>query len=164
MENDDFNEIDDSRVLDENIRAELRKSKQIAREAAEAQAKLNELQKELAFTKAGIPDDGVGALLRKAYDGEITPEAIRAAANQYGITPGTNSISQVGEIPNSELESMRRVNGAAVNAGGTPPVDAGNAFLAELANAQTEKEAFAIVQKYGDSNPELGFFARGAFN
>jgi len=161
MENFEINETDDDNVLDPNIREQLRNSKKIAKEAAEAQAKLNELQKELAFTKAGIPEDGVGALLRKAYDGEVTPEAIRAAASQYGIT---GSVSQVSEVPNSELESMRRVNGAAVNAGGTPPVDAGNSFLAELANAQTEKEAFAIVQKYGESNPELGFFARGAFN
>jgi len=162
---EEYENNNDANVLDENIRAELRKSRQVAKEAAEANAKLAELQKELAFTKAGIPEDGVGSLLRKAYDGEITPEAIRAAASQYGITSQvSNSVSPSQEIPQSELESMRRVNGAAVNAGGTPPVDAGSAFAAELAAATTETEAFAIVQKYGESNPELGFFARGAYN
>jgi hypothetical protein len=162
MEN--YEDNDDANILDENIRAELRKSRQVAKEAAEANAKLAELQKELAFTKAGIPEDGVGALLRKAYDGEVTPEAIRAAASQYGISSGTSASTSTGEIPQSELDGMRRVNGAAVNAGGTPPVDAGNSFLSELANANTEAEAFEVVKKYGESNPELGFYARGAYN
>lgn len=38
-----------------------------------------------AFAKAGIPDSPVGNLFRKAYDGEPTEQAIRAAAQEYGV-------------------------------------------------------------------------------
>ncbi len=38
-----------------------------------------------AFAKAGIPDSPAGKLFRKAYDGEPTLEAVRAAALEYGV-------------------------------------------------------------------------------
>lgn len=38
-----------------------------------------------AFAKAGIPDSPAGKLFRKAYDGEPTEQAVRAAALEYGV-------------------------------------------------------------------------------
>ena len=43
------------------------------------------LRRELALTTAGVPNAGTGALFRKAYDGELTSEAINAAMEEYGI-------------------------------------------------------------------------------
>lgn len=58
-----------------------------ADEAAEARKELERLQRELTFTKAGVDiETGVGALLYKAYDGEMTVEAIKAQASELGIT------------------------------------------------------------------------------
>ena len=53
--------------------------------AAELAAELESVKRELALTNAGVPSSGVGALFRKAYDGELTSEAIVAAMGEYGI-------------------------------------------------------------------------------
>lgn len=53
--------------------------------AAEAEARAAELERQLALAEAGVPREGVGALFRKAYDGDLTPEAIKEAMGEYGI-------------------------------------------------------------------------------
>ena len=115
----------------------------------------------MAFTKAGIPEQGTGNLLRKAYDGELTPEAIRRAAEEYGILGSQNNANQ---IVDQEMESMRRIAGAATSSGGGIPQDAGQQFLAAIAQAGNENEAMTVVSQFYKTNPELGFSPRGAFN
>lgn len=69
---------------DTNI-ANLRKA---ADEGAKAKAELEQARRELLFAKAGVDTDkGVGALLFKAYDGEMTVEAIQAQVSELGIAP-----------------------------------------------------------------------------
>lgn len=53
--------------------------------AAELAAELESVRRELALTNAGVPSVGTGALFRKAYDGELTSEAIQASMVEYGI-------------------------------------------------------------------------------
>lgn len=63
-----------------------------ALEREKAKAAAGELaQRKLAFIEAGIPvaDGSPGALLFKAYDGELDAEAIQAEAAKFGIVPGT---------------------------------------------------------------------------
>lgn len=63
--------------------ANLRKA---ADEGTRAKAELEQAKRELAFAKAGVDtESGVGALLFKAYDGELTVEAIKAQASELGI-------------------------------------------------------------------------------
>lgn len=51
--------------------------------------KSGQLEKELAFAKAGIDyESGQGALLFKVYDGDLTKDAILGQANEYGIKLG----------------------------------------------------------------------------
>ncbi|MCP3879010.1 MAG: hypothetical protein GY701_11570 [Sulfitobacter sp.] len=46
-------------------------------------------KKELMFLKANVPDDSVGGLYRKSYDGEMTVEAIQTGWDALGIAqPG----------------------------------------------------------------------------
>jgi hypothetical protein len=58
-------------------------------EAKRAKAELEQVRAEKArdeaFAKAGIPDSPTGKLFRKAYDGAPDAEAIRAAAQEYGV-------------------------------------------------------------------------------
>lgn len=162
---EDFeNEYDDAPVLDPNIRKQLREAEKVAKEAAEAKKQLLELQKEMAFTKAGIPETGAGALLRKAYEGDLTPEAIRRQAEEYQIFGQSAHQETQSSNSDAELESMRRVAGAATGAGGTPPVNVESAFSAAMANAQSESEAMAVVTQFYRENPDIGFFPKGAFN
>lgn len=160
---DDDNEYGEAPVLDPNIRRQLREAEKIAKEAAEAKAQLVALQREVAFTKAGIPETGAGALLRKAYEGEITPEAIRQAAAEYQIiapqtqTPGVSESN----ASDAELESMRRIAGAATGAGGTPPVALEMAFTNDIDAANSETEVMSVINQYYRSNPEIGFFPKG---
>jgi hypothetical protein len=65
--------------------AELRAA---AERGRAAQAEADAARRELAFLKAGITTDtGPGKLLLKSYDGDLTPEAVLAAAAEYGIAP-----------------------------------------------------------------------------
>jgi len=153
-------EQDDSQVLNPNIRKQLREGEKAIKEAAETQKQLFQLQKEMAFTKAGIPETGAGALLRRAYDGELTAEAIRKQAEEYQIFAQPAQIS----TSDAELDSMRRVAGAATGAGGTPPVNVEVAFATALANATTEAETMAVITQFHRENPDIGFFPKGAFN
>lgn len=66
--------------------ADLRKRGDKAEaKAAELAAELESVKRELALTNAGVPSQGTGALFRKAYDGELTAEAIQASMAEYGI-------------------------------------------------------------------------------
>lgn len=46
------------------------------------------LKRDLAFLRAGVPETGTGALVRKAYDGEPDVEKVRAFATEHGIDLG----------------------------------------------------------------------------
>ena len=163
MENFELEETEDTNVLDPNIRKQLREAQKVAQEVQSSRDQLATLQKELAFAKAGIPEDGVGALLRVAYQGENTPEAVKAEAAKYGVLSNSDTQSQNNSVSDSELDSFRRVAGAATSAGGNPPVDAGQAFLAEMGDANSEKDAMAVITKFARSNPELGISPPGSF-
>lgn len=58
-----------------------------AKKGDEAVNALEAIRRELALTRAGVPDSALGAMFSKAYDGPIDdPEAIRAAWAE--ISPG----------------------------------------------------------------------------
>ena len=93
----DFNEDYDSEIDDQMdvepkqnpVRARM---KQLEKEASELRKQVAEFavtQRELAFAKAGIdPASPQAKYFVKGYDGDLTPEAIRAAAEEAQlITP-----------------------------------------------------------------------------
>jgi len=146
-DSDEFYDDQDSDSLDPNIRAELRKSKERAREAEDAKHEVIQLKRELAFTKAGIPDTGVGALLRKAYDGDTDPEAIRKVAEEYGIF-GSNASDQERIDPvREELERHRHIAGATGtgNSGPSPMQE----LAAAIQGAGSADEIMAIINSTG---------------
>lgn len=106
-DNFDDDEPNDGQPDNHNLRQLREKAKKhddVARERDEA-------RRELAFFKAGIPDTKVAELFRKAYDGDVDPEAIRTAAAEYGLVDP--------DVPNDELAAMDRLEKATT--GGTPP-------------------------------------------
>jgi hypothetical protein len=82
-------EVEDQATRKDPVRARMRELEQQVK-AFEAKAKEAEAaQRELAFVKAGVnPDSAAAKYFVKGYDGDLTPEAIRAAAEEAQlITP-----------------------------------------------------------------------------
>jgi hypothetical protein len=106
--------------------------------ALEAQAKEVEATKrELAFVKAGVdPDSAAAKYFVKGYDGELTPEAIRAAAEE------ANLVSSEKKEAAGEQQAWNRVAQAS-RAGETsePPVD----YVQRFNNTKSADEVMALI-------------------
>lgn len=139
--------------LDPNIRAELRRSRQLARDNATLQAEAEQARREAAFAKAGIPDTPLGAMFAKAYDGATDdPSAIKASFEALGVplTATSAGVSTEQTPPPSgatdaEIAAQRVISqvGAGADLGGD--VD-----FAEAINSATSADE---VQRLLDSAP-----------
>jgi hypothetical protein len=135
-------------IRDENIRSQMKALKAQAKRADELEAKLAQRDLEVAFAKAGIPETGVGALLRDAYKGDANPEAIKAKAAEYGI-PGFTSEPVVSEPDplDDELASLRRAQGVTAS-GGESIVNPEQAFLTAMQSATSAEEVAQVVERF----------------
>lgn len=123
--------------------------KQIEEQAAkarEAEARAAAAERELAFAKAGLPlsDPKMGYFV-KGYDGDLTPEAIKAAAEAAGFLA-----PPAPEVPAEELaQHQQAATLAATGTISTP--DESAQYQAELAAAasQGRDAIFAVMDKYG---------------
>lgn len=80
MADDITTEADEQTEGTEDAPGDLRKM------LKEANAERARLKRELAFRDAGVPtESGPGKLLFQAYDGEMSGDAVKAAALEYGI-------------------------------------------------------------------------------
>ena len=100
---DDEIEEETPQALDPNIRKQLREAEKARKELDSLRAELNAERREVQFAKVGIPDDGIGKLFRKAYDGEADADSIRKAAEEYGILGGAPAPQSSNQ---SELEAL----------------------------------------------------------
>ncbi len=110
--------------------AELRKLRKADKENAELKAQLAEANRREQFARAGIPiDDPAAKYFVRGYDGDLTAEAIRAAAVEARVIAGS---------PTTPEEIAAHQAAQAASAGGTPPSQApdATAALAELARKQ----------------------------
>lgn len=130
-------EVEDQATRKDPVRARMRELEQQVK-AFEAKAKEAEAaQRELAFVKAGVnPDSAAAKYFVKGYDGELTPEAIRAAAEE------ANLVSSEKKEAAGEQQAWNRVAQAS-RAGETsePPVD----YTQRLSNAKSADEVMAII-------------------
>lgn len=135
---------------DPNIRAELRQSRITARERDTAQSEASAAQRELAFLKAGVPETGTGALLRTAYSGELTTEAIQKAAADNGIElPGSGSSSDEEAAAAAEMERIRQISQGGGSGTFAPTVNANQAFVKALAENRRRVEKHEITVEAG---------------
>lgn len=126
--------------------------KQIEEQAAkakDAEARAAAAERELAFAKAGLPlnDPKMGYFV-KGYDGDLTPEAIKTAAEAAGF---------IGEpepsIPPEELAQHQQAANLSAG-GGSEPAWTGALhdnpqYQQEMAQAMTPEAAMAVMTKYG---------------
>ena len=119
-----------------------RKLEADAEAGRQAQAEAAAAKKELAFIRAGVDlDSPQGKLLAKAYDGDLTPDAVKAAAVEFGILA-----AEAPQVSQAELAAHDRI--AAASGGGAQASDDATAE-AEMAAAQTPEEVMAVLAKWG---------------
>ena len=130
-------EVEDQATRKDPVRARMRELEQQVK-AFEAKAKEAEAaQRELAFVKAGVnPDSAAAKYFVKGYDGELTPEAIRAAAEE------ANLVSSEKKEVAGEQQAWNRVAQAS-RAGETsePPVD----YVQRFNNTKSADEVMALI-------------------
>jgi hypothetical protein len=117
------------------LEAENQKYRQIAEEAAAA-------KRELAFMKVGIDlESPVGKLFAKAYDGDVSPEAVSAAAAEYGILKPPPAVNA------NETEQRAWSNTAMSQASGAP-APATTDMREAMRNARNEDELKALIRQF----------------
>lgn len=138
-----------AQLADESTPAPLRAAYEVLKGQLEAErAKNVATERRAAFAEAGLPDSPVRALFEKTYEGEMTAEAIKAAAEPYGLT-GTPAAQTPAPEDRSGLEALRRVAAAS---NGAP---AGAPMLLEDAidRAQGPEQVMAVIR---NAPPEAG--------
>ncbi len=119
------------------LRAHVRKLEAEKKALREALVEAEAAKRELNFVKAGVdPNDPKYKYFVKGYDGELTPDAIRQAAEEASLIPSQNK-----EVV-AEQQSWNRVAQAA-RAGQTsePPVD----YAKRIANAKSADEVMQLL-------------------
>lgn len=112
-----------------------------AKQADQIKAEAESAKRELAFLKAGIDlNTPQGKLFAKAYDGEFTADAVKAAAEEYGVLEPAKP-----EIPREELDSFDRIS----RAGSVPSTISGDDPLAKINQAESPQEIIEILKSQG---------------
>lgn len=135
-----------AREQQRRMEKELRESKAQLKAAQDAKSEGESAKRELAFLKAGIDTStGTGKLLAKSYEGELTVEAIKAQAEEYGLIP-TSQTSEVSQ----EIAAIDRVSAASSTSTGYIPATAEH----EMRNATTAEDVLNLARKFGISISE----------
>jgi len=140
--------------LDPHIREQLRKTNEWEKEAKEANARMAEMERKMAFTEAGIPASGVGQLFRDAYQGDLSAEAVRAAAESYGILE--QSQSEQGGLSPEERAAQQRILGGTGAGGSSAGRDPRDEMLQRIRSATNAHEVMDLVREMENTHPELG--------
>lgn len=119
--------------------------KQLETELAEVRAKAAEgegAQRKLAFIEAGINvNSPTGKLFAKAYDGDISADAVLAAATEYGL---------VGEPPKVNVDSGEQkawMQAAQSHSSGAPAPSSSDVSAA-IRKARNPQELQAIMAQF----------------
>ena len=115
------------------VRARMRELESEVKALREKAAEAEKLQRELAFSKAGIPmDSPMSKYFVKGYDGEMTAQAVRQAAIEAGFLQTAADAS----VPREVAQAQDRVVNAAI--GGAYENDGESAALARMEQAMQE--------------------------
>lgn len=131
--------VEESPVQKNPIRARMRELENQVKEAKEQLAAAQMAQRELAFVKAGVDVSApLAKYFVKGYEGELTPEAIRVAAEEAQIVPKSEQVAEM----KSEQKAWDRIQKAAM-AGDTsePPVD----WNQRISHAKSADEVMALL-------------------
>jgi hypothetical protein len=146
---EDFYEDDSDQPTSQNpVRAQLKAQEKELRELRKQVAESQAVQKEMAFVKAGIDlTSPMSKYFIKGYDGELTPEAIRLAAEEAQlITP------QVSPEDQAEKQGWKQTNRIAAGSEVSPPPAS---WIKRIQDAASKDEVFAIYEEASAQGIEL---------
>lgn len=116
------------------------------KEADEAKAKLAVLERQQAFADAGIPQGGMAEYFRKGYEGDLTSDAIKAAATAAGLAtaPPTGQAA----VRAQALAGTAQAQQLAAGAQTAPPDTLGTdlATIRQQARATRNPAAFSALR------------------
>lgn len=137
---DDFYEDDDQPQESNPVRARMKQLEKETRELRKQVAEAQAIQKELAFVKAGLDlNSPMAKYFVKGYDGDLTPEAIRAAAEEAQlITPQAPTETQ------AEKQAWQQTNKIAAGSEVAPPPPS---WAKRIMDAESREEVFAIYEE-----------------
>jgi hypothetical protein len=150
---DDYDDQDQTDLVP---RSQIRQLEEKAKKAGELEARLAEMERRAAFSEAlgtAATDPKVKYFI-KGYDGELTPEAIRAEALEAGVLqpPQERTTDQTQNQPSSqEMAAHARMQASAEGAQGNRPID----LLEALGPRGSKKpeEITAILRQAGPGAP-----------
>jgi len=146
---------EDLKQLDPNIRKEIRRARSVDRQLQEVLVLQEQQTRELAFYRAGIPADKRGTYFSQAYNGDLTPEAIKAEYDEVFGTPAALDPNDPNHPDNAgktaeELAAQKRI----ADAGGEVQGVTGAISLEDaIKNAKTNAEVMEILRS---APPEAG--------
>lgn len=124
------------------VRAQLRKVEQQLK-AAEAKAKeLETAARELAFVKAGVDVNApIAKYFVKGYDGELSSDAIRVAAQEANLI----KVDDSQQVQNTEQQAWSRVNSASQAGEKFEPV---TDWPTKMSTAKNQQELDQFMAQY----------------
>jgi hypothetical protein len=149
---DDYSEDDFTEQESSNggnpVRARMKQLEKDLREAQKQLAATAEAQKKLAFVEAGIPlDSPMSKYFIKGYDGELTPEAIREAAQEAQL------IAPVQQVADTDKQAWRETNKIAAGSEVSP---APPGWIQRIEAANSEQEIMSIFAEAQAQGIDLG--------
>lgn len=150
----DFDDAGDGgnamRQVRQALKAANKREKELNEKLAGLQAqaeRATRLEREAAFAKAGVPDNGMGSYFQKGYDGEVTVEAIKSAyAEATGQVVDATGSQPHDDPRGAEMASADRMASAS---GGAPDLSREAAYEHERKGAKNQAELIAVLGKYG---------------
>ena len=147
---DDFYDDDDNQSNEppqNPVRARMKQLEKEAKELRRQVAEFSQASREMNFMKAGIAtDDPKFKYFLKGYDGDLSPEAIRQAAEEAQlITPQSNPMD-------SDKQAWQQSNRIAAGSETAPP---GPSWAKRIQDAQSEQEVYAIFAEAQAQGIEL---------
>lgn len=118
------------------VRARMKQLEKEAKELRRQVAEFSQTQREMSFVKAGIQtDDPKFKYFLKGYDGDLSPEAIRQAAEEAQlITPQSDPMD-------NDKQAWQQSNRIAAGSETAPPPPS---WAKRIQDAQSEEEVYAI--------------------
>jgi hypothetical protein len=129
------------------VRARMKQLEKEAKELRRQVAEFSQASREMNFVKAGIQtDDPKFKYFVKGYDGDLTPEAIRRAAEEAQlITPQQT-------VEDTDKQGWKQSNQIAAGSETAPP---GPSWNKRIQDAVSEEEVYAIFAEAQAQGIEL---------
>jgi hypothetical protein len=135
---DDFDNEATEQTDKNPVRARMRELESEVKTLREKAAEAESLQRELAFSKAGIPmDSPMSKYFGKGYEGEFTPEAIRKAAEEANLMKPAKTTAD-----DSEQKAWSRLQKASASGETSDPIVDWNV---KLNSARNQNEVMQIL-------------------